>query len=143
MKILTQTDETPVIQKTRELCQTIVDQPAYQELRRQIQAFIENHEAVAQYQVLCDKQDLLHAKQEAGEPLKDEEIADFEREEQTFLNNPVAAAFIDAQKQMHKIEKTVMQYVRKTFETGRVPEPHELKSDGCCGGSGGGGCGCH
>ncbi len=141
MKILLPTEETPVIQKTKELCQTILDQPAYQEMRRSIQSFVDNREAVMQYQRLCDKQDVLNAKQEQGAPLTDEEMADFEKEEAAFLANPVAAAFIEAQRQMQKIEKTVTKYVRKTFELNRLPESSEMSSGGGCGC--GSGCGCH
>ncbi len=140
MNILQQTDELPVIQKTKELCQTILDQPAYHEMQRQITAFVQNRDAVEQYRRLCDKQDSLHAKQSQGEELTNEEMKDFEQAEQDFLNNPLAAGFIDAQRQMHKIEKTVAKYVHKTLELGRVPEADDL-SGGC--GCGSGGCGCH
>ena len=145
MKILLQTEETPIVQKTRELCQTILDQPAYQSMRGSISTFLENRAAVQQYQSLCDRQDALQSKQEQGLPLTDEEIAEFEKEEQAFLDNPVASSFIDAQRQMQNIEKTITQFVRKTFELNRLPLESDMKSGGgCCGGSGGsGGCGCH
>lgn len=142
MKILLQTEETPVVQKTKELCQTILDQPAYQEMRRQITAFLQDQASVQQYQRLCDQQDLLQAKQEQGEPLSDSDIEGFEREEQSFLSNPLASGFIDAQRQMQKIEKTVAQYLRKTFELGRLPAAEDMESGGGCG-CGSGGCGCH
>ena len=142
MKILLQTEETPVIQKTRELCRTILDQPGYQQMRRTIQDFLGNREAVAQYQLLCEKQELLGAKQEQGEPLTEEEIADFEKAEESFLHNPVAAGFVEAQRQMQDIEKTIAKFVRKTFELNRLPEASDIKSGGGCG-CGSGGCGCH
>lgn len=140
MRNLLQTEDTPVVAKTKELCRTILDQPAYQEMRRQISAFLQNADAVEQYRRLCDLQDVLHSRQEAGEALSDEEYANFEREESAFLANPLAAGFIDAQRQMHQIEKTVAQYVRKTFELGRMPEADDF-GGGC--GCGSGGCGCH
>jgi hypothetical protein len=50
---------------------------------------------------------------------------------------PVAENFIKAQQQMHKIEKTVSQYVRKTFELGRIPGEDDFPRGGC-----GPSCGC-
>jgi cell fate (sporulation/competence/biofilm development) regulator YlbF (YheA/YmcA/DUF963 family) len=141
MKILSQAEETPIVFKTKELCQTILDQPAYQELRRQISVFLQNRDAVEQYRRLCDKQDVLQSKQEEGQSISTGEMADFEQEEKAFLANPLAAAFIDAQRQMHKIEQTVAQYVRRTFELGRLPESGDFGDEGC--GCGSGGCGCH
>ena len=35
-------EETPVMQKTRELCQTILDQPTMQSIRQRIDAFMGN-----------------------------------------------------------------------------------------------------
>jgi cell fate (sporulation/competence/biofilm development) regulator YlbF (YheA/YmcA/DUF963 family) len=134
-------DETPVILKTRELCQTILDQPAYQEMRNTIRSFLENTDAVGHYQRLCDHQDRIHAKHEQGLAPTDAELSEFEREESEFLGNPLAASFIDAQRRMFEIEKTVAAYVRKTFELNRLPEPGDFASQGC--GCGSGGCGCH
>lgn len=136
--IVLQQEDTPVIQKTKELCQTILDQPAYQEMKRTIQAFIADPDMSAHYQRLCDKQDALHHKHEHGEMITDEEVADFEKDETNFLANPVAQGFIDAQRQMHKIEQTISAYVRKTFETGRLPTEDDFAGGGC-----GPSCGCH
>lgn len=133
-----QQTESPVIQKTKELCQTILDQPAYQEMKQTIQQFLSDPDMRARYQSLCDLQDTLHRKHDSGELLTDEEVADFEREETLFLENPIAQGFIDAQRQMHKIEQTVSAYVRKTFELGRMPTEDDFSGGGC-----GPSCGCH
>ncbi len=132
-----QQEDTPVIRKTKELCQAILDQPAYQEMRRTIAEFLSDAHLRNQYQRLCDLQDMLHEKHESGEPVTDLEIAQFEREETEFLSNPVAQGFIDAQRAMHKIEKTVGAYVRKTFELGRMPADEDFAGGGC-----GPSCGC-
>ena len=136
--ILIQQEETPVVRKTKELCQTILDQPAYQEMKRTIEAFLSDEHMRAQYQRLCDLQDALHEKHENGGEIADLEIAQFEREETEFLANPVAQGFIDAQRAMHKIEATVSAYVRKTFELGRMPTEDDFSGGGC-----GPSCGCH
>lgn len=136
--ILIQQEETPVVRKTKELCQTILDQPAYQEMKRTIQTFLSDERMRTQYQRLCDLQDALHEKHESGEEITDLEIAQFERDETEFLSNPVAQGFIDAQRAMHKIEATVSAYVRKTFELGRMPTDDDFSGGGC-----GPSCGCH
>jgi len=137
MKTLIQEQETPVVLKTKELCATILEQPGYTQIKESIVAFLRNDEARALYETLCDKQEELSSKQESGQPITDEEDAAFQKLEDKFLANPVAENFIKAQKQMHKIEKTVSQYVRKTFELGRVPVSDDFQS-GSCGPS----CGC-
>jgi len=137
MKTLIQEQETPVVTKTKELCATILEQPGYAQIKESIVAFLRNDEARALYETLCDKQEELSSKQESGQPISDEEDTAFQELEEKFLANPVAENFVKAQKQMHKIEKTVSQYVRKTFELGRVPVSDDFQS-GSCGPS----CGC-
>lgn len=136
--IIIQQKETPVIEKTKELCQTILEQPAYQEIKKTIQSFLGHAELSAHYQRLCDKQDALHHKHEHGELITDQEVADFEQDETNFLAHPLAQGFIDAQRQMHKIEQTIASYVRKTFELGRMPTEDDFSGGGC-----GPSCGCH
>lgn len=148
MKIINlQTEETPVVRKTKELCQTIIEQPGYQEMKKSILEFLANDEARAQYQRLCDLQETLHHKSHAGEEILDAEVSEFERLEQLFMANPLAQGFIQAQQAMQKIEQSITQHVRKTFELGRVPQDADFEEQGggCCGGGGGGGggCGCH
>ena len=130
--------ETPVIVKTRELCQTILDQPAYQAMKKTLQDFLAESTLRDHYQRLCDQQDALHHKHEHGEMITDQEVADFEKDETTFLANPLAERFIDAQRQMHKMEQTVSAYLRKTFELGSLPVEADFDEGGC-----GPSCGCH
>ena len=130
-------EETPVMQKTRDLCQTILDQPEYRQIRQRIDAFMGDEAAKNQYQLLMEKGDALQQKQQLGMPLDGGEVAEFEKNRELLLNNPVATEFLSAQQQMHKIQESVMQYVSKTFELGRVPEAEDFPSEGC-----GSGCGC-
>lgn len=138
MNLKMQSEDTPVIQKTKELCQTILDQPAYQSIKTTIQTFLNDPSMSTHYQRLCDAQDALHHKHEHGELISDEEVAAFERDESEFLANPLAQQFIEAQRQMHKIEQTITGYVRKTFELGRMPTEDDFSEGGC-----GPSCGCH
>jgi len=134
----TQTVESPVIHKTRELCQSILDQPEVQTIRRRVEDFMANDKLRGQYDALMIKGQNLQQKQQAGLPLDGGEITDFEQLRESFLNNPVAKGFLDAQEDMHKMQESVAQYVSKTFELGRVPEESDLDSGSC-----GHGCGCH
>ena len=84
-----------------------------------------------------EKGDALQQKQQMGMPLDNGEIAEFEKNRDSLLNNPVAADFLTAQQQMHKIQESVMQYVSKTFELGRVPALEDFPAEGC-----GPSCGC-
>jgi len=127
----------PLIEKTRELCQILLDEPEYQTLRQHVDAFMDNEQAKTGYQALSEKGEYLQHKQTQGVRLTDQEIAEFEQERERFFSNPVARNFVDAQQQMHKLQETVSQYVGKTFELGRVPEAEDFDSGGC-----GPSCGC-
>jgi cell fate (sporulation/competence/biofilm development) regulator YlbF (YheA/YmcA/DUF963 family) len=134
---LTATD-SDVIRKTRELCETILNQPEFIELRRNIDSFMSNDSAKEDYQNLLEKSDMLNHKQQQGLRLTQDEIAEYESHRDKVVNNPVSAAFIKAQQEVHDIQESVNKYLSKTFELGRVPSAEELEGGGC-----GTGCGCH
>src|SRR5580704_19199712 len=134
----TQIEESVVTQKTRELCQAILDQPEIRALRKNIEVFMANDQARGHYESLMTQGELLHEKQHSGTPLTEAEINAFEKLRESFLNNPVARGFLDAQEEMQKVQKSITQYVSKTFELGRVPEESDMESGSC-----GSGCGCH
>lgn len=131
------TEETAIIQRTKELCQTIIDQPEFRQIRTRIDAFMGDDTAKNQYQVVMEKGDALQHKQQMGVQLDNSEIAEFEKNRELLLNNPVATDFLTAQQQMHKIQESVMQYVSKTFELGRVPSLEDFPAESC-----GPSCGC-
>lgn len=138
------TRETPVVQKTRELCETIVRQDQFADMLGRIDRFLADPSAQALYQEVSDAQERLAAKQEEGTDLSAEEIDAYERQRETLFANEVAGGFVAARQEMQKVQDTVMRYVGMTFELGRVPTEDDLQSSGgCCGGGGGGGgCGC-
>ena len=127
----------PISQKTRELCQLIIDQPDFRALRERIDTFMADTEAKSQYRTVVEKGEALNHKQHQGVVLADTEIADFEREREALVNNPVARDFLDAQEALHQLQESVNQYLTKTFELGRVPSEEDF------GGNCGHGCGCH
>jgi cell fate (sporulation/competence/biofilm development) regulator YlbF (YheA/YmcA/DUF963 family) len=129
-------ENTVIIDKTRELCETIVSQPEFQDMRKRIDAFMADETAQTQYQKVVEKGELLQQKQQRGSPLSQTEVQDFEQDRQALVNNPVAKGFLDAQQEMHDIRHSVNQYIAKTFELGRLPNPEDFTScaEGCsCG----------
>lgn len=130
-------EETPVLQKTRELCQTILEQPMMQSIRQRIDTFMGDDSSRAQYEGLVNKGQALEQKQQLSMPLSQDEIADFEKHREALLKNPVARGFLDAQEELHQVQQTIHSYVNKTLELGRLPTEADLSGGGC-----GSGCGC-
>lgn len=132
--------ESVVNLKTRELCESILQDPGYQGLRRKIDTFLSDENAKRLYRNLAEKGEHLQHKQQQGVKLSSEEIAEYEKERDALVANPIASGFIEAQQNMHEVQETVNQYISKTLELGRVPTEEEM--EGCCGGGGGHSCGC-
>lgn len=130
------TEQSVIVQKTKELCQAILAQPEFNQIRQGLDAFMSNDDVRGQYQALSEKGEYLQHKQQTGGQLSDQEVAEFERERESFLNNPVARGFLNAQQEMHRMQESVTHYVTKTFELGRVPEAGDFESCGH-------GCNCH
>jgi cell fate (sporulation/competence/biofilm development) regulator YlbF (YheA/YmcA/DUF963 family) len=133
----TTTQDSIITQKTKELCQAILDQADMRAARQAIETFIGNDQAKSQYESLMSKGQALQQKQQSAQQLSPDEIASFETEREALLNNPVARGFLDAQQELHEVHETINQYVSKTLELGRVPEESDLEEGGC-----GDGCGC-
>jgi cell fate (sporulation/competence/biofilm development) regulator YlbF (YheA/YmcA/DUF963 family) len=125
-------------EKTQELCAAIVSQPEMAGIRRRIDAFLADAPARGQYELVNTKGQALHEKQHAGQPLKGEEIADFEKHRDALLQNPVARGFLEAQDELHEMQHQIQRYIHKTFELGRLPTEADLAESSC-----GDGCGCH
>jgi cell fate (sporulation/competence/biofilm development) regulator YlbF (YheA/YmcA/DUF963 family) len=130
-------DDTPVLRKTRELCQLILEQPNVRSIRERIDAFMGDGKTREQYDGLVSKGQALQQKQQMSMALSREEIDDFEQHREALLQNPVARAFLDAQEELHDVQSTVHRYVKKTLELGRLPT--DAEAAGSCGQ---GGCEC-
>ena len=126
----------PIQDKLAELCRALLTHPEYETLRLRVDQFLINDEARSQYVRVSERGEHLHHKQMQGVALEDAEVAEFEREREALLNNPVARGFLDAQEGLQKIQESVNRFVNKTLELGRLPESAEL------GGGCGEGCGC-
>jgi cell fate (sporulation/competence/biofilm development) regulator YlbF (YheA/YmcA/DUF963 family) len=131
-------EDSLIVQKTRELCQTILDHPDFQTMRKDIDVFMSNETAKSDYQLLVEKSEELNQKQHQGVRLSQDEIAAYESQRERVVNNPVAAGFIRAQQEVHGIQESVNKFLSKTFELGRVPSAEDLDGGSC-----GHGCGCH
>jgi cell fate (sporulation/competence/biofilm development) regulator YlbF (YheA/YmcA/DUF963 family) len=130
--------DSPVIEKARELCQTLLEQDSFHDIRRRIDLFAADESTRAQYNRLCDQQDMLQEKDAQGIPLTDEDVESFERDRDALFANPVARDFMEAQKELNDLQQTVNQYISQTFKLGRVPTAADLQT-GKCGPS----CSCH
>ncbi len=130
--------ESPIIQKTMELCNAVTSQPDFQELKSKVDAFMSDEGLKFQFQQVNQMNELLEMRQRGGFEIKEEEIAQFESLRQNVLGNPVAMGFIEAQQEMQKLHDAIGRFVNKTFELGRTPE-YEDVFDGSCGSN----CGCH
>lgn len=135
---LTTTEDNTIVQKTKDLCQTILDHPDFQALRKNIDEFMADDKAKEEYQSLVEKSDELNHKQHQGTRLTQEEISAFESHRDRVVNNPVAAGFIRAQQEVHQMQESINKYLSKTFELGRVPNEDDFDGGSC-----GSGCGCH
>jgi cell fate (sporulation/competence/biofilm development) regulator YlbF (YheA/YmcA/DUF963 family) len=132
------TEDSLIVRKTRELCQSILDHPEFQSLRKDIDTFMSNDNAKQDYESLVEKGEELNHKQHQGVRLTQDEISAYETHRDRVVNNPVAASFIRAQQEVHGIQESVNKFLSKTFELGHVPSADELDGGGC-----GHGCGCH
>jgi len=119
-----------VLEKTRELCGVIVQDADFVALRRNVEAFMADDQARAQYQAVADKGQELHHKQHQGVQLTRAEIDAFEQDRANLMQNGVVRGFLEAQERMHNVQETVGRYVMKAMELGRIPEADDFESCG-------------
>ena len=130
-------EDNVIVQKTRELCQSILDHPDFKSVRQNIDTFMSDDRAKQEYQSLVERGEELHHKQHQGVRLTDDEIKGYEAQRERVVSNPVAANFIRAQQEVHGIQESINKYLSKTLELGRVPSTQDLEGGSC-----GHGCGC-
>jgi cell fate (sporulation/competence/biofilm development) regulator YlbF (YheA/YmcA/DUF963 family) len=129
---------TIIEEKTQELCEALIAQPEMVAIRGRIDMFMANDSARSQYEALMSKGQALQEKQHHGQALEPAEISEFEKNREALLKNPVATNFLDAQEEMHAIQKSIQKRISKTLELGRLPVAADLEEGSC-----GSGCGCH
>src|ERR1700760_4738370 len=118
--------ESGLIHRTRDLCQALVEQPDFVEIKGKLDAFLSDELLKFKFQQVNDLGNLLQMKQSQGLELKPDEIATFEQLRDELLGNPVAQGFLDAQQQMQQLHQMVDKFIDRTFELGRRPEFDEV-----------------
>ena len=126
-------------QKTRELCQAIVELPNFTEIKQSVDAFMADELIKFKFQMVTQKSEILQAKQNSGAPISNDEIMAFQQIRDELMENPVAKNFLDAQQQLAQIQDSVVRHMTKTFELGRLPSAEDMDDGSCCSS----GCGCH
>jgi cell fate (sporulation/competence/biofilm development) regulator YlbF (YheA/YmcA/DUF963 family) len=125
-------DQSALVQKTRELCEALVEQADFESNLEKTEAFWQDVNARKQLSDVRQLQEELQRRQHSGEELPEEDIEQFKLQHQELLENPVARGYLEAQSEMKQLQQTVQQWITKTFEVGRVPLPSDFLS---CGGS--------
>ncbi len=133
-----ETAQALIAQKTRELCEAIVQLPGFTETFRKMDAFMNDELAKFEFQMVNDRAQLLQQKQSSGLPITPEEMAEFEALRDSVLSKPVASEFLTAQDELQVLQKMFYPMLAKTFEVGRVPVDEDFSND-CCNQ----GCGTH
>lgn len=134
-----------VIEKTRELCQQIVEDSSFKKLQADVEIFLNDESAKLQYQSVHQRGEELQQKQHSGVELSKQEIKEFEEAREELLKNDLVGNFLAAKQELEQLQRIIVQHVGMTMEMGRVPSTEEVAHEtggGCCGGGGGGGCGC-
>ncbi|MDG1150778.1 MAG: YlbF family regulator [Akkermansiaceae bacterium] len=132
-------DDSAVMGKTRDLCETIANDSDYRDLLQKVEKFLGDDEARLSYQSVHESGQALNQKQQSGLQLSDSEIAEFEGARSELLNNPIASDFMQAQQSLEALQSSVSRMVGMTLELGRVPTPEDIaqaSGGGCCGGGG-------
>lgn len=128
-----------LIDKIAELCNEVLQQEAYHSLRAMVEQFINDEEAVQQYERFLKHQQMLEYKEAQHKQLSAEEISEYEQEELAIYNNPTIRKYLYAEQEFGKFHRLMSQFYTKTIELQRLPQLNELKKEGCgCGGSCGG-----
>jgi len=138
-------EDSAVMMKTRELCSAIATDATFLKLTERVENFFGDDAARLQYQSVNERGEELHQKQSAGIELSNREISEFEEARDALLANDVARGFLEAQRELETLQRSIGKYVGLTLELGRVPTADDFaqaQGGGCCGGGGGGGCGC-
>ena len=124
-------------QKILDLCQALLARPDFAELRRKVDAFMNDESAKFQYQMLSERSSMMQMKQNSGMPITPEEAGQFEALREGVTKSTVAMEFLDAQQEIGRLQDEILGHVQKTIELGRVPTQQDF--DSCCSSS----CGCH
>jgi len=129
-----------VAEKTKELCEAILEQAGYKESLAKVESFFTDESARDQYISFTELGQQLHQKQHAGEEITSEDEAKFQELQTAAMENATISDFMMAQQNLQVLNNEIATMVGKTIELGHLPTAEEL---GGGGESCGEGCGCH
>jgi cell fate (sporulation/competence/biofilm development) regulator YlbF (YheA/YmcA/DUF963 family) len=137
-------DDSNVMVQTRGLCEAIANDSYFQQLSLKMSNFMSDDEARLQYQNVNQLGEELHHKQYSGIELTSREIREFEEARDTLLANDTARGYLEAQRELETLQRSVTKYVSLTVQLGHAPSAEDIAnaSSGCCGGGCGGGGSC-
>ena len=127
-------------EKIQELCEALLQDEGVQAARERIEVFLQNADATRGYAQLANMGEALQQKRMSGADISDEEGQAFESLRGEVVANPSVQAFMEARGMLEEIQGSIMTYVGRTLELGRVPTDRDMQPEG---GSCGTGCGCH
>ena len=136
-------DDSVVMEKTRELCATIVGHPDFGLLQEKVEGFLGDEWARVQFRSVQDRGLELQRRRQAGVELSDREVGEWEAARDELLRNDLIRSFVEARGQLENLQRAIGRYVGMTLELGRVPQAEDFaEEDDCCGGHTQGSCGC-
>jgi len=134
-------DDSAVMEKTKDLCASIVEHPDFRLLQEKVEVFLEDESARLQFQSVQERGQELQQKQHAGMELTEGEIRDWEAAREELTNNMVVRSFLQARQELESVQKMIGSYVGMAMELGRVPKPEDFAvNESCCCGGGEDGC---
>ena len=125
------TEASTLEEKILELCQFIVDDPAYSEAQGHIEAFESDKSAQDVYRNWQQKAAELHQIHQQGSSPTDADIVEAERLREIVMDNAVANSFCGAEDSLNSIFGTVVKMVQLSLQNGRVPTEADMNE--CCG----------
>ena len=125
--------------KVKELCQSLLDDPALKEVFETIDKFMEDDDAKELFSKMQSKGESLQMKQQSGMELTAGEVEEYNKVRDEMMENSVASAFVGAQESIQSIHQVIGRSISLVFENGRVPTEEEFDSQ-CCGSGGCGSC---
>lgn len=116
--------------KTKDLCEAILEDPKLKSAFADIEKFLEDDVAKDAFSSMQQKGEELQAKQQAGIELTAGEVEEFNKLRGVVESNQAASAFLSAQEEMHKVQTSVNTWIGMTMELGRVPTEADFKESG-------------
>jgi len=117
-------------EKTKDLCEAILQDPKLKSAFVDIENFLENDVAKDAFSSMQQKGQELQAKQQAGIELTAGEVEEFNKLREVVESNKIARAFLSAQEELHEAQTSVNAWVGMTMELGRMPTEEDFKASG-------------